>query len=99
MEAAIAIATLVAALVLCAAGITAVSLQLRCVDAAREAVRLAARGDGAAVDRGLGLAPAGATVEVRREGRYVTARLTARSPMLPGLPIVGEAIALAEPGP
>lgn len=98
MEAAIAIATLVAALALCAAGITAVSLQLRCVDAAREAVRLAARGDGAAVDIGAKVAPAGASVEVRREGQYLMARVTARSPMLPGLDIAGEAVSLAEPG-
>ena len=32
-------------LVLCLAGLTAVSMQVRCVDAAREAARLAARGD------------------------------------------------------
>ena len=31
--------------VLCLAGVTAVSMQVRCIDAAREAARLAARGD------------------------------------------------------
>lgn len=45
MEAALAIATLVLVLVLCLAGVTAVSMQVRCIDAAREAARLAARGD------------------------------------------------------
>ena len=34
-------------LVLCLAGVTAVSMQVRCIDAAREAARLAARGDDA----------------------------------------------------
>ncbi|WP_328589072.1 TadE family type IV pilus minor pilin, partial [Mycobacterium interjectum] len=36
-----AVAALVVVLVLCLAGITAVSMQVRCVDAAREAARLA----------------------------------------------------------
>ncbi|MGH3563546.1 MAG: TadE family type IV pilus minor pilin, partial [Mycobacterium sp.] len=45
MEAALGLAALVAVLVLCLAGVTAVSMQVRCVDAAREAARLAARGD------------------------------------------------------
>src|ERR1700755_565651 len=45
VEAAFAIAALVAVLMLCVSGLTAVSMQVRCVDAAREAGRLAARGD------------------------------------------------------
>ncbi|MDM4141072.1 TadE family type IV pilus minor pilin, partial [Mycobacterium sp. FLAC0960] len=45
VEAALGIAALVVVLVLCLAGVTAVSMQVRCVDAAREAARLAARGD------------------------------------------------------
>jgi Flp pilus assembly protein TadG len=45
VEAAIAIAALVVVLVLCLAGVSAVLMQVRCVDAAREAARLAARGD------------------------------------------------------
>ena len=45
VEAAFAIAALVVVLVLCAAGLTALSMQVRCIDAAREAARLAARGD------------------------------------------------------
>ena len=45
VEAAFGVATLVAVLMLCLAGITAVAQQVRCIDAAREAARLAARGD------------------------------------------------------
>lgn len=93
-----AIATLVVVLLLCGSGITAVSLQVRCIDAAREAARLAARGDDAGLGAAARLAPAGASVDVRREGEYVTARVTARSVMLPGLVIGGEAVALAESG-
>ena len=51
VEAAFAIAALVAVLVLCLAGLTAVAMQVRCIDAAREAARLAARGDDGAATR------------------------------------------------
>jgi hypothetical protein len=44
-----------------------------------------------------GLAPAGASVELRREGAYVLARVSGRSPVLPGIVIVGEAVSVAEP--
>lgn len=97
MEAALAIASLVAVLLLCLAGLSAVVLQVRCTDAAREAARLAARGDGwgqeVAASR---LAPAGAGMELRRDGDYVVAKVTGHSPMLPGISIVGEAVSAAE---
>ena len=55
-----AIAALVVVLVLCLAGVTAVSMQVRCVDAAREAARLAARGDERnAVEAARRIAPGG----------------------------------------
>lgn len=98
MEAALAIASLVGVLMLCAAGLTAIAVQVRCVDAAREAARLAARGDGSAVVGARNLAPSGAAVEVRRDGGYVVARVSGRSPMLPGIVIVGEAVSANEPG-
>ena len=98
MEAALAIASLVVVLLLCVAGITAVAMQIRCVDAAREAARLAARGDGAGAVAAGSLAPAGASVELRRDGDYVIARVSGRSPVLPGVVIVGEAVSAAEPG-
>lgn len=98
MEAALAIAGLVAVLIVCLAGVTAIGMQVRCLDAARETARLAARGDGAAVARAGSLAPAGAAVEVRRDGGFIIARVSSRSPALPGIVIVGEAVSLAEPG-
>lgn len=98
MEAALAIATLVSVLVLRVAGVTAVSMQVRCLDAAREAARLAARGDGTGLGAAARLAPAGSAVELRRDGGYVIARVSDRVPMLPGLVIAGEAVAAAEPG-
>ncbi len=97
MEAAFAVATLVVVLVFCAAGLTALAIQLRCVDAAREAARLAARGaDGAAAVAQVG--PPGAVVGLRRNGAYVIARVSATSPLLPGITLAAEAVAAAEPG-
>lgn len=97
VEAAFAILTLVAILVVCVAGLTAVSMQVRCVDAAREAARLSARGD----DRGADLAaravaPEGAVLHLHRDGAYVFATVTSRSVLLPGVSIGAEAVAAAE---
>jgi hypothetical protein len=98
VEAALAIATLVAVLVLCLAGITAVSMQVRCVDAAREAARLAARGDErSAVEVVHEIAPAGAVLHLRRNDAYVVATVTARSNLLPGLAIAADSVDVAEP--
>lgn len=100
MEAALAIATLTAMLVLCLGGAMAVVLQVRCVDAAREAARLAARSDGVAAGSAVAasLVPPGAAMELRRAGGFFIARVTGHSPVLPGVVIAGEAVAAAEPG-
>ncbi|WP_233213603.1 TadE family type IV pilus minor pilin [Mycobacterium hubeiense] len=80
-------------------GLAVVSMQVRCVDAAREAARLAARGDGgAATGAARGIAPHGASVELRRDGDMVVARVVARSNLLPGLAITAQAVAAVEPG-
>ncbi|MEB3982716.1 pilus biosynthesis protein TadE [Mycobacterium sp. 663a-19] len=93
-----AIASLVAVLVLCLAGVSAVSMQVRCVDAAREAARLAARGDDrTAVDTARRIAPAASRVQVRREGDFLVATVVAHSKLLPGLDIAAQAVAVAEP--
>lgn len=85
-------------LVLCLAGITAVSMQVRCVDAAREAARLAARGDErSALDAAHRVAPAGARVQVRRDGDFLVATVVARSKLLPSLDIGARAVSAAEP--
>jgi len=85
-------------LVLCLAGVTAVSMQVRCVDAAREAARLAARGDQrAGVDAARRIAPGGAQVQVRRDGDYLVATVIAHSKLLPTLDIGARAVSAAEP--
>jgi hypothetical protein len=95
----LAIATLVVVLVLCLAGLTGVALQVRCVDAAGEAARLAARGDErSALDAARGIAPAGARVQVRRDGDFLVATVVAHSKLLPSVDIAAKAVAAAEPG-
>jgi len=84
--------------VLCLAGVTAVSMQVRCVDAAREAARLAARGDErSAVEAARRIAPGGARVQVRRDGDFLVATVVAHSKVLPKLDIAAEAVSAAEP--
>ena len=101
VEAALALCSLVIVLALAFAGISAVAAQLRCVDAAREAARLAARGE---PDRGQELArrlaPRGAVVQVNVHGDEVTARVSMDSvaELLPGVEVAAEAAAVLEPG-
>jgi hypothetical protein len=93
-------AALVVVLMLCMSGLTAVSMQVRCIDAAREAARLAARGDdGSAAVAAQRIAPEGAAVQLRRDGDLVVATVTARSPLLPSVTIRADAVAVSEPGP
>lgn len=98
MEAALGVATLVVVLVLCLAGVAAVSMQVRCVDAAREAARLAARGDErSALSAARRIAPDRARVEVHRDGEFLVATVVAHSKLLPALDIAAKAVAAAEP--
>lgn len=99
MEAALAIAGLVTVMVLVLAGLGALSAQLRCVDAAREAARLAARGDGNAIEVARRIAPAGASIRITDAGTgFVRAEVQSGAPLLPGLTIAADAVAAREPG-
>jgi hypothetical protein len=81
------------------AGASAMAVQLRCVDSAREAARLAARGDErAAVDAARRIGPAGARLELRRDGDYVVARVSASPALWLRVRIAAEAVAAREPG-
>ncbi|OBH20076.1 MULTISPECIES: TadE family type IV pilus minor pilin [Mycolicibacter] len=98
MEAAFGLAALVSVLVVSLAGISAVSAQVRCLDAAREAARLAARGDTPAATAVVRrIAPAGAAIQLRSDGEFVVATVTVRPALLPGLAVRGEAVSAAEP--
>ncbi|MGW5288985.1 TadE family type IV pilus minor pilin [Rhodococcus pyridinivorans] len=98
VEAALAVASLITVLVLCLGAVLGIAYQVRCHDAAREAARLAARGDQArAVDVATRVAPPDARVAVREEGDLIVAVVTAESPLLPLLTLTAEAVAVREP--
>lgn len=98
VEAALGIAALVVVLVVCMAGITAIAMQVRCVDAAREVARLAARGDQrVAIEAARRIAPSGAAIQLRRDGEFVVATVTARSDLLPALAITATGVSAVEP--
>lgn len=67
--------------------------QVRCLDAAREAARVAARGDGtaAAIAVATRVAPAGAQVEVHEQEGLVQVVVTVRA--APPVPLLGNALA------
>ncbi|WP_324193020.1 TadE family type IV pilus minor pilin [Nocardia transvalensis] len=100
VEAAIALAAVVATVLLCLGALLAASVQIRCIDAAREAARLAARGaDADATTAARKVAPRGADITVRTEGEWVVAVVTARAPLLPSVVVRADAVAALEPGP
>lgn len=102
-EVAVALPALV---VLVAAGMTAVSVltaQLRCVDAAREAARAAARGEDAAIVRSLAerSGPDGSDVQMTSGGQEVEVTVSAEADsvggLLPAVRVQASAVALREP--
>lgn len=99
VEAALALCTLAVFLAMAVGAIAAAGGSIRCVDAARELARLAARGE---ADRGHAvaaqLAPTGAQLALRTEGDLVVAEVSAD--VLHPLPVrIGSrAVAALEPG-
>jgi hypothetical protein len=99
VEAALAMCSLALFLALAIGAITAVAASVRCVDAARELARLAARGES---DQGHAvaarLAPAGAALSLSQDGDLVVATVSAS--LLRPLPlnVEGHAVAAVEPG-
>jgi hypothetical protein len=99
VEAALALCTLAVFLAVAVGSIAAAAASIRCVDAARELARLAARGE---PDRGrtvaTQLAPSGARLALRTEHDLVVAEVSAE--VLHPLPvrIGGRAVAALEPG-
>lgn len=91
-------AALLFVLVLCVGGLAALAAQVRCIDAAREAARLAARGDdAAAASAAQAIAPAGAALRIERDGDFVVATVAVETPLLQGLTLRADATAALEP--
>jgi hypothetical protein len=99
VEAALALCSLAVFLAVAVGAIATVAGSVRCIDAARELARLAARGE---PERGrvvaAELAPAGARIELVVRGDEVVAEVSA--PAAPPLPmrVGGRAVAALEPG-
>jgi Flp pilus assembly protein TadG len=103
-ETAVVLPVLLLVLVGAVAALTVVGAQLRCVDAAREGARAAARGEDVATVTGWAgrAAPDGARTVVSREAERVQVTVTADVAPLGPLPwrvtVRADAVALPEPG-
>jgi Flp pilus assembly protein TadG len=100
VEAAIALAAFVIFLGAALGSLSAAADQVRCVDAAREAARLVARGEAdQAADVVARIAPTGAEITIDTEGEHihVGVQATPVGGMLPGLHIHADAFAVREP--
>jgi Flp pilus assembly protein TadG len=103
-ETAVVLPVLVLVLVCAVAAVTVVGAQLRCVDAAREGARAAARGEAPAVVAELAgvVAPDGAVTGVRQDGERVRVTVAVEVRPLGPVPlrtrVSAEAVAQREPG-
>ena len=99
VEAALALCSLVLVLVLAIGAVAAAGAQLRCMDAAREAARLVARGEpDRARHAAEAIAPGGARVDIRIVGDEVTVQVSKGVDQLPGLTVSARALGVLEPG-
>lgn len=104
-ETAVVLPVLLLVLAAAVAVVSVLGAQLRCVDAAREGARAAARGEETAVVAELAgrIAPAGAAVTVTIDGTdvrvTVTAPVSPLGPLPAGRRVSATAVAAREPGP
>ncbi len=100
VEAALVLPLLIFVFAACLAGIGCLAMQLRCLDAAREAARLAGRGDLAAAREAAAELSGGASVDIQFDGNLVRVRVSARplAGLLPGIALEGVAVAAVEVG-
>jgi hypothetical protein len=101
VEAAIALTAFVVFLGLALGGLMAAADQVRCVDAAREAARIAARGElDRAKEAAARVAPPGAEITIGAEDEHIHVDVRAEpvGGLLPGVRLHAEAFAVREPG-
>lgn len=98
MEAALVIPVLVLVFAACLAGIACLVTQLRCIDAAREAARLAGRGDVVGARSAAAELAGGAAVDISVGSDLVRVRVSDRplGGLLPGVRIDATAVAAVE---
>lgn len=98
VEAAVALAALIFVFALMLSGVSATADQMRCVDAASTAARLAARGDPSGAERSAReIAPSGAEIAIKLTAEHVHVTVRASPTTLPGLRLTAEAYAVREP--
>lgn len=103
-ETAVVLPVLLLVLAGAVAAVTVVGAQLRCVDAAREGARAAARGEDVVVARSLAAQAAPPDARVAISGRsaevhvVVSARIAPLGPVPLHVTVSAEAVALVEPG-
>jgi Flp pilus assembly protein TadG len=100
VEAGIALAAFTTVLALALGAVSAAIDQLRCTDAAREAARLAARGETERAESvARRIAPEDAVVEIRTTGEEVHVSISAEpvAGWIPGLELHADAYAISEP--
>jgi hypothetical protein len=100
VEAAVALVAFVVFLNMALIGLAAGVEQVRCVDAAREAARLAARGEPALAEEAAArIAPAGAEITIDTQGEHVqvTVEVNPVNGLLPIIDLRAEAFAVREP--
>jgi Flp pilus assembly protein TadG len=100
VEAALALVAFVTFLGLTLCGITAAIDQVRCVDAAREAARLAARGEPEEGKKAAArIAPTNAKITIDAKGDHIEVNIQASpaSGLLPDIRLHAEAFAVREP--
>lgn len=106
-ELVVVLPAIVLALLFGLAAVSAMTMRMRCADAAAVGARLAARGESTqmVVDAARRAAPAGAVVHLRTTPTTVevtvtaTARLLPTGSMLPGVDVSGRFVEDREPGP
>lgn len=98
VEAALVIPVLVLVMCACLAGIACLALQIRCIDAAREAARLAGRGDLDGARSAAAQLAGGAAVDIDVGPRQVVVRVSAAplGGLLPGVSIGARSVAAVE---
>jgi len=102
VEAALTVAVFAIVLTLSIGGLLVLADQIRCVDAAREAARLTARGDpDQAKQAAARIAPTNAEITITTEGEHIKVRIqaTPAQGLLPGIKLHEEAFAVREPEP
>ncbi|MEU3648544.1 TadE family type IV pilus minor pilin [Lentzea sp. NPDC034063] len=95
VEAAIAVSALLMAVWLGANGLAAVTEQMRCADAAREAARLTARGEQQRGAEAAAQIVSGANVVIDVQADAIKVVVSKRGPL--GLPLSARAFAVPEP--